>query len=27
VQVDGDFVGLHEEAEFTVRPAALRVVA
>jgi diacylglycerol kinase family enzyme len=27
VQVDGDFVGLHEEAVFTVRPGALRVVA
>ena len=27
VQVDGDFVGLHEEAVFTVRPGALQVVA
>jgi diacylglycerol kinase family enzyme len=27
VQVDGDFVGTHEEAVFTVRPHALRVVS
>jgi diacylglycerol kinase family enzyme len=27
VQVDGDFVGEHEEAEFTVRPRALHVVS
>jgi hypothetical protein len=27
VQVDGDFIGLHEQAVFTVRPRALRVVA
>jgi diacylglycerol kinase family enzyme len=27
VQVDGDFVGLHDVAEFTVRPRALRVVS
>jgi diacylglycerol kinase family enzyme len=26
VQVDGDYVGEHDEAEFTVRPRALRVV-
>jgi diacylglycerol kinase family enzyme len=27
VQVDGDFVGTHDEAVFTVRPRALHVVA
>jgi diacylglycerol kinase family enzyme len=27
VQVDCDFVGLHDEAEFTVRPRALNIVA
>ena len=27
VQVDGDFVGTHDEAEFTVRPRALTIVA
>ncbi len=27
VQVDGDFIGLHETAEFTVRPGGLQVVA
>jgi diacylglycerol kinase family enzyme len=27
VQVDGDYIGEHETAEFTVRPHALRVVA
>ena len=27
VQVDGDYIGLHETAEFTVRPGGLQVVA
>jgi diacylglycerol kinase family enzyme len=27
VQVDGDYIGEHESAEFTVRPHALRIVA
>ena len=27
VQVDGDYVGAFEQAEFTVRPRALRVVS
>jgi diacylglycerol kinase family enzyme len=27
IQVDGDYVGAHDEAEFTVRPHALRIVA
>jgi diacylglycerol kinase family enzyme len=27
VQVDGDYIGEHETAEFTVRPRALRIVA